>query len=152
MEDTSLLKEIFFFKDLSLHELIMINTIAERLTFSAGEVIIKEGTACDAVYIIKEGSAKLMIAGSHLNTIGSKEPIGEISFIDKGTRSATITALEDTVLIKIPFDSFEKLMSSEKALANKIYKSIAVTLCRRLREANEVLKLIPEYVKNPLEI
>lgn len=142
MEDSALLKKIEFFRDLSSVELVMINTLTERAVFRAGEEIVKEGTPCDAFYLIKEGAVKVTKEGTHLVTIGKEEPVGEISFIDKGVRSATVTALEDTVLIKIPADAFDKLATREKDLGRKIYKSIAASLCKRLRESNETLKLI----------
>ncbi len=142
MEDMALLKKINFLKDLNSIELKQINMIAERSVFHAGEDIVKEGTACDAFYIIKSGSVKVLKEGRHIVNLGKEEPIGEVSFIDRGSRSATVTAIDDTVLIKIPSDSFVKLMAREKELANKIYKAIALILCRRLRETNDVMKLI----------
>jgi CRP-like cAMP-binding protein len=140
MEDIGLLKKIFFLKDLSSQELRRINMLVERSVFKKGEEIMREGAECDALYIIKRGSVDVSKAGIHVESLGREEPIGEISFIDKGSRSATLVAAEDCELIKIPAESFEKLMSREKELANKIYKSITITLCRRLREANEALK------------
>lgn len=142
MEDMALLKKISFFKDLGRRKLRQINMLVERSAFRAGEEIVKEGTPCDAIYIIKEGSVKVVKGRRHIVDIGKGEPVGEISFIDKGLRSASVIALEDTVLIKIPAGSFEKLLAREKDLASNIYKSVAETLCHRLRETNEVLKLI----------
>jgi CRP-like cAMP-binding protein len=120
MEDIRLLKKLEFFKDLKTMELQQINKILQRSTFRAGEVIVKEGTACDAFYIVKDGSVKITKKGNELATFGSKEPIGEISFIDKGLRSATVTALTDVVLINIPSDSFSALMEQDKNLSNNI--------------------------------
>jgi CRP-like cAMP-binding protein len=139
MEETAVLKRINFFKDLSSWELIQVNKITERQLFQAGEQIVKEGTKCDAFYIIKSGLVKVEKEGREITTLGSEEPIGEVSFIDSGVRSATITALEDTVVIRLPSDKFKELMSNSGEIANKVYKTIALTLCQRLREANEIL-------------
>jgi CRP-like cAMP-binding protein len=152
MEDMALLKQTIFFKDLSRGELIKVNLLAERAAFKAGEEIVKEGTPCDALYIIKEGLVTVLKNGAHLDTLSIGEPIGEVSFIDKGLRSATLVASEDTVLMKLSADAFEKVMSRDKDLANKVYKSITVSLCDRLRKANEALKIIPDIAREPFNI
>jgi CRP-like cAMP-binding protein len=139
MEETSVLKKINFFEDLSSWELMQVNKITERQLFQAGEQIVKEGTKCDAFYIIKNGMVKVEKEGREIATLGSEEPIGEISFIDSGVRSATITALQDTVVIKLPSDKFKELMSNSREIATKVYKTIALTLSQRLRETNYIL-------------
>ncbi len=144
MEDLALLKKISFFKDLEPAELLKINMISHRAAFKAGEEIVREGTPCDAFYIVKKGSVKVLKGRKHIITIGEREPVGELSFIDKGMRSATVVALEDAVLIKLPSDAFDKVLFKNKGIASKIYKAIAILLCRRLREANEALKLLKD--------
>ena len=139
MEETSVLKKIIFFKGLSSWELIQVNKLIELHLFKSGEQIVKEGTKCDAFYIIKNGMVKVKKEGREIATLGSEEPIGEVSFIDSGVRSATITALQDTVVIKLPSDKFKELMSNSLEIAHKVYKTIAITLCERLRETNDIL-------------
>lgn len=142
VEDIALLKRISFFNDLSSTELMEINKVTERAVYRQGEVVVKEGTACDAFYIIKEGTVKVVTDGRDIVTIENGEPIGELSFIDKGLRSATVIALENTVLIKISSDKFTELMEKDKDLSSKFYRAIALVLCSRLRDTNNVLALI----------
>jgi CRP-like cAMP-binding protein len=118
---------------------MQVNKITERQLFKTGEHIVKEGTECNAFYIIKNGMVKIEKEGREIATLGSEEPIGEVSFIDSGVRSATITALQDTVVIKLPSDKFKELMSTSGEIANKVYMTIAQTLCQRLRETNDIL-------------
>jgi CRP/FNR family cyclic AMP-dependent transcriptional regulator len=139
MEETEVLKRVHFFKDLTSWEILQINKISERKIYKAGEIIVKEGTVCDAFHIIKNGFVKIEKNGREIATLGNEEPIGEISFMDKGLRSATVTALQDTAVITLPSDAFESLMTKEKDIAIKVYKAIASTLCQRLRETNEIL-------------
>jgi len=139
MEDMALLKKLEFFKGLSPIELRRLNTIVERAKFKSGEAIIREDEPSDAFYIIKEGKVGVSKGGAEITILGSGDPIGEVSFIDGGPRSATATAIEETVLIKLPMGSFESLMKNEMAMAYKIYRAIAVLLSKRLRETNESL-------------
>lgn len=141
MEDLALLRRIEFFKGLGTNELMQLNKITERDAVKAGEIVVKEGTPCEAFYVIKSGRVKVEKDGTKITELGGGDPIGEISFIDKGMRSATVTAIDDTVLIKIPSDPFEKFLLKENEISSKVYKAIATILCRRLRETNEFLKL-----------
>ncbi|MDP2158062.1 MAG: cyclic nucleotide-binding domain-containing protein [Nitrospirota bacterium] len=146
MENMDLLRNISFLKDLSTGELIKINILTENVSFSEGEEIMQEGAPCDAIYIVKSGSVRIMKGGAHLETVEAGEPLGEIAFIDKGPRSATIVAATDTALIRLASDKFEQVLAHDKELANKIYRSIIVTLCKRLRDATQALKIVPDYV------
>lgn len=141
MEDIAILKKLNFFSGLSTLELAKINTIARRATFEAGEVVVEEGTRAGSIYLIKKGSVTVSKGESILAKLGEGDPVGEIAFIDKGSRSATVTADEPTTLIEIPGDAFDNLIEKNRDIAYKVLKAMIATLCQRIRDANEgVLK------------
>ena len=150
MEYAELLKKISFMKDLSTGELIKISSITEDIVCAEGDVICREGTHCEDLYIIRSGAVKIVKGGSHIETVSAGEPLGEMAFIDKGVRSATVLAGKDATLIKLPSQAFDQLLSRDIELANKIYRAIIKVLCKRLRDATETLKIIPEYVMDPI--
>lgn len=147
MEEMDLLRKIFFLKDLSTGELIKINILAEKADFKAGETILREGDPGDAFYIIRDGTVRVMKDAAHIETLQPGDPFGEMSFIDKKPRSATLIAHSDVSVIWIPADQLDKLLQMDKELAYKIHRSIITLLSRRLREANETLKFIPDFIK-----
>src|SRR3990172_11487913 len=98
MEDIAILKKLVFFRNLNTLELAKINTIAHRASFAGGEVIVEEGTKGGSMYLIKQGSVTVSKSGNVLAKLGEVDPIGEIAFIDKGIRSATVTPNESTIL------------------------------------------------------
>jgi CRP-like cAMP-binding protein len=148
MEDMNLLRKISFFRELSREELIRLNVVTETAAFNEDAQIMKEGEPCDAIYVIKTGSAKVMKGGVHIETLQAGEPIGEISFFDKGSRSATLLAGKDTALIKIASRTFEVLMQQDRDLAAKIYHAVILVLCRRLRDSSAAMQIVPDFVKN----
>lgn len=139
MEDIVILKRLGFFSGLNTLELSKINSIARRATFEAGEVIVQEGTQGDSMYLLKNGSATVIRAEKIIARLAEGDPIGEIAFIDKGPRSATVKADEDVILIKIPADEFNELLEKNKEIAINVYKAITETLCQRLRASNGCL-------------
>ena len=148
MEEMELLRQIFFLKDLSTGELIKLNILAEKASFKEGETIAEEGSPGDCIYIIRAGSVRVMKGATHVHTLNAGEPVGEMSFMDRSPRSATLVAASDVALICISAEHLEKVLELDKALAYKIHRSIIAFLSKRLREANECLKIVPDYIRN----
>lgn len=144
MEDVGLLKKFDFFRNLTTFEIVKMNMITERVAFKKGEEIVKEGSPCDSIFIVKEGSVKVIKGGKQIVTLGKGNPLGEISFVDKGKRSATLVADKSSVLIKIRVDKLAALLEKEKEIAYKVYRALAVALSRRLRNTTDALLFLPD--------
>ncbi|MFO0600198.1 MAG: protein kinase [Myxococcaceae bacterium] len=73
-----------------------------RKTFAAGEAIVREGEPGDAAYVIFEGhcQASRVVGGKkqQLRLLGPGEMFGETAVFTGAPRSATVTALMDTVV------------------------------------------------------
>lgn len=78
----------------------------DRVVYSAGEQIFKEGDDGDCAYLIEKGSVEVFVIDhgvEHMvSLIGKGEMFGEVALIDQQPRTATIRAFEDTVLVPIP--------------------------------------------------
>lgn len=77
----------------------------DREVFAAGEQIFKEGDAGDCAYLVEKGAVEV-IAGDQgmerrVSLMGKGEMFGEVALIDHQPRTATVRALEKTVLIPI---------------------------------------------------
>jgi CRP/FNR family transcriptional regulator, cyclic AMP receptor protein len=139
MEKIKLLVKVFFFKELDPAELVKISSIVRIESLRMGQKVFAAGSESDAIYIIKSGSVMVKKGSLVLATPGAGDPIGEMSFVDRGERSATVAAIEDTELLKIPFADLDELFDNEPQLAAKIYKALAGVLSQRLREMSETI-------------
>lgn len=81
-----------------------------RETYSAGTVIFNEGDLGTSAYIIEEGSVEVSVSNTQTARIGKGELFGEIALVDRLPRTATVRALEDTVLIPIPRELVNELL------------------------------------------
>jgi CRP-like cAMP-binding protein len=63
--------------------------------------------------------------------LGERECFGEMAILDAAPRSATVTALDDTSLLKITREDFQEIMTEKPEIAMGIIK----VLTRRLRDA-----------------
>jgi len=77
----------------------------DRVVFSAGEQIFKEGDAADCAYLIEKGTVEVLVTDNGaervINLLGKGEMFGEVALIDQQPRMATIRAVEETVLVPI---------------------------------------------------
>jgi len=144
MERTEFLKKTVLFKDLSTFELIKVNKVTRTRRLQADEVVFREGTIGDSLFIVKSGSVRVtkMDDGGQEKVLAILNPgdhFGEIALVDHQTRSATIVANEETELIQIKDEDFNRLLEEDKDIALKFYKTFLKVLCMRLRDTNESL-------------
>ena len=110
--------------------------------FEPGEVIIRESDMGETAYIIDRGRVEVtkQLDGEkiHLGYIGNGETFGEMSMIDDKPRSATVTAVEETVAREIHRDEFFDSLRTDPEISISILK----VLFERLRESHvKILQL-----------
>lgn len=113
------------------------------VTVKAREVIMKEGDAADCLYILKSGELEILSYDKETKThqvIGHVEPgelFGEMSFLDNLPRSATVRAINESVIYMINRNEFEKIFNEQDPLM----QSLVQVLSERLRKANKRFRL-----------
>ena len=73
MEDIRLLKNLDLFKGLATLDVVKIGKVVRRVSFEKGQEIVKEGTACDSIFFVKQGSVSVMRNGKKIASIGAGE-------------------------------------------------------------------------------
>lgn len=104
-------------------------------------VVFKEGSHGNYVCFVLEGRlevVKKLDSGEQtvIATLGAGESVGEMSIVDGLTRSATVRALEDTQLMILKRDDFNRLFNEEPEIAARILRSIARMLSLNLRRTS----------------
>jgi CRP-like cAMP-binding protein len=115
--------------------------MTEIVRLSAGEMLIHEGDESLEMYYVQSGTLAVFKrkgdSEHQIGTIIAGELVGEMSFLDKQPRSATVKAMTDCELIEVPHEKFDKLLNSHP----KWFKALIHTLCDRLRKANARLRI-----------
>jgi MFS family permease len=73
---------------------------------AAGDVVLREGEDSDRFFIIESGLVEVTQDGVALRREGPGEFFGEIGLLRDVPRTATVTAVEDTVLLALGRDEF----------------------------------------------
>lgn len=108
-----------------------------NLTFKNGDIIIKQGSYETCAYIIESGRVEVSFTVNDKKTIfailGKKQIFGEMALMDDKARSATVTALETTLVSVIDRKGFNEQLAKNPKMLFPIIKA----LFERLRVANQ---------------
>ncbi|HEU4491279.1 MAG TPA: Crp/Fnr family transcriptional regulator [Jiangellales bacterium] len=105
-----------------------------------GEVLFREGDTGDRVYVVIDGKVKLGRTSSDgrenlLAILGPGQMFGELSLFDPGPRSATVTAVTDTVLLSLANEDMLTWLTGRPEVA----RGLLLQLGQRLRRSNDTL-------------
>jgi CRP/FNR family transcriptional regulator, cyclic AMP receptor protein len=127
-------KRVPLFAELSRREIEQIARLFKERRFAAGETVAQEGSGGAAFYLIDAGEATVTVGGSERSLLKPGDYFGEISLIDEGARSATITAATDLVCYGLTFWDFRPLVQENAAISWKLLQFMV----KRLRAAEAV--------------
>lgn len=138
------LQSLEFTKDLELHHLEKLATIATHVTFSEGSTIFREGDASELVYLIEEGEVSLVtqVPGHGqvtVLTLGPGQLLGWSSLFPPQRKSAGAQTMEPTRVIAINATQLRELCQTDHSLGNSIMWRVAEIISIRLRAARTQL-------------
>jgi CRP-like cAMP-binding protein len=126
-----LIRGVGLFAGLSQRELGRIATLVDELRVDAGHVLCTEGRPGSEFFVIANGRAEATRHGEHLAFLGPGAFFGEMSLLDHGPRSATVTATTSMHLLVLDARAFLGLVADHPAVARKVMRGLA----ERLRES-----------------
>ena len=107
---------------------------AKRVTFQRREVMVEQGKQVKVVYLLTKGKANIAVSKTRIAQIGPGEICGEMAFLENTLASATVTADEQVEACALEWTVLSDLFELFPHLASRFYRSIAVSLSRRLRD------------------
>ena len=124
------IRSVPLFSDFGDKELQRVAAIAKEVEFPAGKVIAKQGETGVGFHMIVDGEVTVSVEGIEHAKLGPGSYFGEISLIDGGPRSATVTAATDLKTVSVTSWDFNVLLDQFPELS----RQLLIQLCRRLRE------------------
>jgi len=108
------------------------------VSFSAGQVIFKEGDTGKVMYAIIEGDVDIIVKGKVIDTVSQGDIIGEMALIDTNPRSATAIPKTECKVVPISRRHFTFLIQHTPNFALDVMQVMA----NRLRRMNEQIETI----------
>jgi CRP-like cAMP-binding protein len=136
--ETGLLSSVCLLGDLGPEQLTAVEQACRYRRFAAQEQIIDRDSVTTDVFFVVRGSVRVVnysILGREIafDEVAEGNYFGELSALDGQPRSASVMALEDTLILALPRGLFLNLLSEH----SKIALQVMMRLARIVRTADE---------------
>jgi CRP/FNR family cyclic AMP-dependent transcriptional regulator len=131
-EKIEVLSALALFEHCTKKDLAALATVSVDESFPPGAVLTREGQLGGLAYVLLAGSATARRRGRKLATLGAGAVVGELSLIDGGPRTATVTADEALEVLAINADDFRRLVVHSPRFTVALLR----TLAGRIRDAD----------------
>jgi CRP-like cAMP-binding protein len=124
------LRNVSLFSSCTAKELQSILRVADEIHTSPGQVIVDQGQTGREAFVLLNGTATVRRNGKKVTTLGAGAVIGELSLLDHGPRTASVTCDTDCDLLVITQRHFLAVLDDIPAISHKLL----ATLAGRIRE------------------
>ncbi|MCV6637705.1 patatin-like phospholipase family protein [Candidatus Albibeggiatoa sp. nov. NOAA] len=117
------------FNQLDADSLKELSEAFQCLRLLRGETLFRQGDAGDAFYMVNSGRLKILVSNEDetdkpVGELLPGESFGELSLISDQTRAASIVAMRDTELGKLPKAQFQKILQKHPNIAVELLKIV----------------------------
>lgn len=130
-------------------------TRLEPLTLPGGEVLMRQGDEPDSLYLIAVGRLRVSMTradGSEtvVAELGRGEVVGEMALITNEPRSASVSAVRDSQVLRLPTDAYTELVQQHPDALREITTQVVRRFVRSFREGSPTSPVVTIAVV-PLE-
>lgn len=123
-EKLALLSQCSLLRHLSAERIEPLLDRVQERNAPAGEVVFRAGDPGDALYIVARGIVAVLNdkSGEVMAELGNGQAFGEMALLSRGTRTATVRAKTDSLLLVIGKQDFERLLAEDPFLDEQVRK------------------------------
>jgi len=122
------LQNVPLFAGMTSQELLDVADIVKEVSFPSDTTIIREDDIGDYMFILVEGEVLVHRRSAQIGRLRSRDFFGEISILDRGPRSASVTTLSNCQLLRIDQRDFWQILVDRNTLAVSMVKVLAQRL------------------------
>jgi CRP-like cAMP-binding protein len=122
------LSKVPLFSNLSKRELQFIASRADEVDVKAGQKLTTQGNPGDSFYVLLDGQANVDIDGQKRRTLKEGDFFGEISMMDRGPATATITTTTPAKLLVMSHAQFRDAIKASDGLLVKVLSAMGERL------------------------
>lgn len=151
------LKQIDFLDGFDEVELQLIASIASEVSYQAGEILFRENSPAESIYLIIEGSASLEICAPGVGcrrilTVGRGELLGWSPALENTRFTATSKAITDVMAVKISGHELLEICNDNPSLGFHFMQRVALALSKRLNATRlQLLNVFGSETQGSLE-
>ncbi len=129
-------KALYILAELSDREFEWLLRVGRLETIPAGVTLIHEGDPISALYLVLDGTLSVTIGalgGREIARLSAGDVVGEMSFLDRRSTSATVRAVGEVLLWSIVRSQLAAKLSEDSSFAAHFYHALGIWLSHRLR-------------------
>jgi CRP-like cAMP-binding protein len=143
------LRRVQIFSRLDDSELLQLASQCKVWKVAPDHTIFREGDDGEQLYIIQEGRVRILLntrgqdgapTQGTINTLHTGQSFGELVLLDGKTRTATVSTLEQSVLLVLHERDFARLCESNPRIGYRVMRDLAGDLAYKLRSSNLLLR------------
>ena len=119
------LRNVSLFASCSTKDLQRIAKAGDEISMAAGTLIVDQGQTGREAFIVLKGTVIVKRNGRKVASLGEGTVVGELSLLDHGPRTATVTCETDCTLLLITQRHFSAVLDDVPALSHKLLASLA---------------------------
>lgn len=133
IERVAALQRVALFGDVPGHTLVAVARLLEEVPFEIGERVIEQGAIEDWLFVIARGRVRVHRGERTLVERGPGSVVGELAVLAPAPRSASVTALEPSLLLRLRHGPFDELLDDQPEIA----RGVITTLARLLQAGSD---------------
>lgn len=142
-EATTFMQAVNLFRGMDEAEHAFLTEKMQQRQFDPGQRIVSAGDPGDELMLVLHGTASVVVQddeGREVRLAGVRRgaSVGEVAFLDKSPRSASVVAHDDVTVAFLSRDAFDAMWISHPELVRKLLANIAIELAARLRYTNQL--------------
>jgi HEAT repeat protein/CRP-like cAMP-binding protein/ATP/ADP translocase len=138
IERVLILKTVSLFSNSPDSVVADVASLLEETELPASQRLFEKGDAGNCMYIIVNGKVKVHDGPRFLNYLGERDIVGEMAVLDAAPRVASVTAEEDTLLLRLDQEALYELMADRIEVARGIIRVLTTNLRNRVRDVNDL--------------
>jgi CRP/FNR family cyclic AMP-dependent transcriptional regulator len=116
---------VSLFEGCSKKELEKVASAGDEILMTAGTVIVDQGQTGREAFVVLSGSVEVKRSNRKIADLGPGAVVGELSLLDHGPRTATVTCVTDCELLVIDQRHFMAVLQEVPTIAVKVLATIA---------------------------
>ena len=129
------LRHVHLFTELDMAELTKVCARLDSLLSPPGAVVLEQGEVGEALYVIVDGEAIVERDGAEIARLPAGSHFGDMALLNQRPRTATVRAVGECRMVRLPRDAFYALVQEDTVLGIKFLWRLAQTLSLRLDDA-----------------
>jgi len=134
-----IIRKVPLFRGLQLVQFTKILRICAKHAYAAGQAVILSGAESKEMFILIKGSLKVVFDdGKELSRITPVELVGEMGMFTNEVRSASVVAVEESIVLAINKKELIDLFRNDSDLGILVLMNVICDLSHKLKKSNAV--------------